>query len=233
MAEIPVALFCVAGGTADEVGFFTDISSENIQSCMQKNYFSAAFIAHAMLRRWVAQPSDPGSPLFRCHIVFVASTAALVGLPGYAAYTPTKAATRALADTLRQEVLLYRSRQDIRIHCSFPGTILTEAFYHEQVRKPALCKELEGSDKIPKGLSAKHVAQMIISGLKKGYFIITMDAQTALLLNNMRGPSPKDSPVWDWMLGFIAALVWPLFRAWSDRKTIDYGKKHTASVSEN
>lgn len=130
---------------------------------MERNYFSAAFIAHAMLRRWLAKPST-----LQHHMSFTASTAAFLGLPGYAAYTPTKAATRALADTLRQEVLLYQSRQDIRIHCSFPGTILTESFYREQLRKPPLCKELEGSDGQPDGLSAGAVAPSHYHRFAKG-----------------------------------------------------------------
>jgi len=188
---------------------------------MERNYLSAAYITHALLKRWLAEP--PLDSSLR-HIVFTASTAALVSVPGYAAYAPTKAATRALADTLRQEVLLYQSQQDIRIHCTFPGTIYTESFWQEQAKKPALCKELEGSDKEGSGLSAKRVAEEIISGLKHGHFFITMDGETALLLNNMRGPSPRDSPVWDWLVGLLASLIWPIYRMKFDRKTIKYGK---------
>ncbi|EED14703.1 steroid dehydrogenase, putative [Talaromyces stipitatus ATCC 10500] len=222
LPEPPSILFCVAGGTASEIGFFADIAAEDIRSCMERNYFAAAFIAHAVLKQWLARP-----PPFkqRRHIVFTASTAAFVGLPGYTAYTPTKTATRALADTLRQEVLLYRSQQDIRVHCSFPGTIYTDAFYEEQTRKPDLLKELEGSNKENSGLTAARAAELTIEGLKQGRFFITMDMETELLLNNMRGPSPRYWSVWDWILGLLASLVWPVFRIMHDRKTSQYRRE--------
>jgi hypothetical protein len=76
---------------------------------------------------------------------FTASTAALVNVPGYAAYSHTKAALRCLSDSLRQEVLMYHACVDIKVHCSFPGTIYTESFYKEQDNKPRLCKEIEGT----------------------------------------------------------------------------------------
>lgn len=219
LKRLPSALFCVAGGTAEEVGFFADISCDQIRSCFEKNYFAAAYITNALLKRWVASPTKS----ITRHVVFTASTAAFVSLPGYAAYAPTKTATRALADTLRQEVLLYQGEQDIRVHCSFPGTIYTDSFYQEQERKPALCKQLEGSEDPSTGLSAAAVADITLAGLKKGNFFITMDLDTAVLLNNMRGPSPRDMPVWDWLLGFVGSLVWPFYRRTFDQKTIKHG----------
>ncbi|KAI9848234.1 MAG: hypothetical protein M1838_000623 [Thelocarpon superellum] len=221
LETLPTALFCVAGGTADEVGFFADISCEDMRACFDRNYFSAAFITHSILRRWIAQPPATGESR---HIILTASTAAFVCLPGYSAYTPTKTATRALADTLRQELLLYRSQQEIRAHCAFPGTIYTDAFYEEQKRKPALCKELEGSDKNLGGLSTSVVADTLLAGLRRGNFFITMDMDTAILLNNMRGPSPRNIAVWDWILGFVGSLAWPFYRWQWDRATIQHGK---------
>ena len=221
LTVLPSSLYCVAGGTAQEMGFFADISTHHIKSCFDKNYFAAAYITHALLRRWLAEP--PVAKETR-HIVYTASTAAFCCLPGYGAYTPTKTATRALADTLRQELLLYRHQQDIRVHCSFPGTIFTEMFFEEQKIKPALCKELEDSDNEAKGLSPTAVADKILAGVKQGNFFITMDMDTAILLNNMRGPSPRDSPVWDWLLGFVASLVWPFYSMYWDKRTLAYGK---------
>ncbi|KAJ6153708.1 steroid dehydrogenase [Penicillium chermesinum] len=222
----PSILFCVAGGTADEIGFFVDITPKSIESCMSRNYLGAAYISQALLRRWVKeQPrGEPKAPAVKRHMVFTASTAAFVGLPGYVAYTPSKTATRALADTLRQEVLLYRTHQDIKIHCSFPGTIYTDTFYKEQQRKPALLKQLEGSEADEGGLSAARVAEITLQGLRQGKFFITMDSDTELLLNNMRGPSPRDSPIKDWLLGVVASFAWPFYRAKWDKATLQYGK---------
>lgn len=223
LQELPSSLFCVAGGTAEEVGFFADISTEQIYSCFQKNYFSSAYITHALLRRWLEEPPPPNVPR---RIVFTASTAALVAIPGYVAYTPTKTALRALADTLRQEVLLYESQQEIQVHCSFPGTITTETFVHEQERKPSLCKQLEGSDDPTQCLPPDAIAKGIIAGIDRGEFCITFDFQTKLLINNMRGPSPPNFFVWDWILGFIMSLAWPFFRRSFDRTTVEYGRRN-------
>ncbi|PWY89858.1 putative steroid dehydrogenase [Aspergillus heteromorphus CBS 117.55] len=230
LKPLPTILFCVAGGTAEEIGFFADISSQHIKTCMDRNYLSAAYIAHALLCRWLAEPPKSADEKSHPrHLIFTASTAAFLGLPGYVAYTPTKAATRALADTLRQEVLLYRSQQEIRVHCSFPGTIYTEAYVEEQRGKPELLKELEGDGS---GLSPAKVAEKTIHGLKQGRFFITMDFDTELLLNNMRGPSPRFWAVWDWSLGLVGSLAWPFYRWWFDRRTGAYGREMLGGRSD-
>lgn len=221
--SLPTALFCVAGGTAQEIGFFADISPSQIRACLEKNYLSAAFITNALLKRWLVHPPHPSVTR---HIIFTASTAAFLSLPGYAAYTPSKTATRALADTLRQELLLYRHQQEIRVHCSFPGTIFTESFVEEQLGKPELCKQLEGSDDPKNGLTPGQVADRTLKGLEQGKYFITMDGDTQILLNNMRGPSPRDSAVWEWVLGFVGSLVWPFYRRSWDRKTVAHGREN-------
>ncbi|EAS35854.3 uncharacterized protein CIMG_01208 [Coccidioides immitis RS] len=224
----PGYVFCVAGGCAEEVGFFADISSRDIVSCFEKNYFSSAFVAHAFIRQWINQPkrSEPR------HLIFTGSTAAFIAIPGYAAYTPTKTALRALADTLRQEVLMYESHVNIQVHCSFPGTIFTETFEKEQQKKPDLCKEIEGSDDEKNGMTSYAVAKGIIDGLKKNQYFIALDMQTRLLLNNMRGPSPAESYVWDWLLCIAASVVWPIFRRIFDRKTRIYGRERVQKSRE-
>lgn len=215
---VPSALICVAGGAAEEVGFFADISADAIGSCMEKNYLTSAYIAQTLLKLWISTPSkehERHKPTR--HLVFTASTAALVSVPGYTAYSPTKAALRSLADSLRQEVLMYHRITDIKVHCSFPGTIYTESFFKEQETKPRLCKELEGTLDNQGGMSAKEVASSILRGLQQGKAYITSDFQTRLLLNNMRGPSPRDSPILDWLLGFLGSLIWPWIRLSFDR----------------
>ena len=230
LPELPSSLFCVAGGTTEEIGFFADITTDQIFSCFQKNYFSSAYITNALLRRWLQEPSDPA--IVR-HIVFTGSTAAFVAIPGYAAYTPTKTALRALADTLRQEMLLYEKQQAIQVHCSYPGTFWTQALVDEQKKKPELCKVLEGSNDPQDGMTPEAVAAGIIAGVKRGEVCITLDFQTQLLLNNMRGPSVPNKFIWEWVLGFIASLVWPFYRRSWDRTTVRYGLKHGSQKSMN
>jgi 3-dehydrosphinganine reductase len=218
LSDLPSILFCVAGGAADEMGFFVDLKPDQLCACFIKNYFSAAFITQSLMRRWVKQP-DLSQPSPR-HIVLTGSTAAFVALPGYGAYTPTKTALRALADTIRQEALMYP--RDIRVHCSFPGTIFTDTFYEEQKSKPTLTKKLEGSDNPKDGMTAEAVATATIAGLRRDEFLIPPDFQTKLLLNNMRGPSPPNHALLDWLFGFLVSLVWPFIRMSMDRQTKAY-----------
>ncbi|CAK43801.1 uncharacterized protein An01g06830 [Aspergillus niger] len=220
------ALFCTAGGTDEEVGHFVDIPATSIQSCMEKNYLTAAFVAQAVMGTWTTELKRVGE----CdgaqksrHIVFTASTAALVAVPGYAAYSPSKAAIRALADSLRQESLMYPPAGAIQVHCSFPGTFYTDSFYREQARKPQLCKEIEGTVNDGGGLTAKDVAQRVLVGLDSGCYFIPTDLQTRLLLNNMRGPSPRDYPLLDWCMGWAASLVWPIIGTYLDWKVARSG----------
>ena len=220
---MPSILFCVAGGAAGEMGFFADLTAEQLERCFRKNYFSAAFITQSLMRRWIKEP-DASASRSR-HIVLTGSTAAFVSLPGYAAYTPTKTALRALADTIRQEALMYP--QGIRVHCSFPGTIFTDTFYEEQKEKPLLTKQLEGSDNPDDGMTAEAVASATMAGLTRDDFLITFDYQTRLLLNNMRGPSPPNQGLLDWVLSLLASLIWPFFRASMDQQARDYRSDHT------
>lgn len=220
----PFALFCVAGGTAEEIGLFADISPDAVRSCMVKNYLSSAYIANVVMKHWLAESPEFHHCMGTRHLIFTASTAALIAVPGYTAYAPTKAAIRALADQVRQESLIYRHRVNIQVHCSFPGTIYTDSFYKEQAGKPAICKQIEGSTDDTGGLPADEVARIILAGLDKGRFSVTCDWQTALLLNNMRGPSPGDVPVFDFALGLLASLVWPVVRRYFDWLTARFGR---------
>ena len=209
---------------------------------MEKNYLSSAYLAHAVWKRWTTVSTDNVEDR---HLILTGSTAALISLPGYDAYSPTKAAIRSLADILRQEALMYLSTTRINVHCSLPGTIYTESFYREQRRKPPLLKRLEGSEDNTGGQDAGTIARGILQGVERGDFFITTDFNTQLLLNNMRGPSPHNSrfPLVDWCLGWIMSLVWPILRMYFDRVVRTEGtarvgveptksEPHRGSVSE-
>lgn len=105
LPDLPSIFFCVASGTADKMEFLIDLTAAQLRNCFTKNYFSAAFMTQSLMRRWIKNPVS--SQLSPRHIIVTGSTAALVSLPGYAAYTPTKRALRALADTVRQETLMF------------------------------------------------------------------------------------------------------------------------------
>lgn len=151
------------------MGFLADIEPASIKSCLEINYYSAVFITQYVLKRWIKEPAVRHTR----HIVFTASTAVFVALPGYIPYTTSKAAVRALADTLRQELLLYGGQDKYQVHCSFPGTFISEGFMEEQGHKPQLLKQLEGTNMTQEELlrtqkSSCDVAKQVIKGLEKG-----------------------------------------------------------------
>jgi 3-dehydrosphinganine reductase len=222
----PDHLFCVAGGTSPEqIGFLADLKPEGLASCLEVNYYAAIFITQVVLKRWVSKAPTT----YTRHITFVSSNAAFVSIPGYIAYTPTKVAIRAFADTLRQELLLYGEKDVYQVHCAYPGCFISESFLAEAANKPELTKMLEGSDMsedqlIQKTESAQSVARKILKGVQRGDFFITVDLEGALLLNNMRGPSPRDYVLLDILLALLALIVWPFVRRDFDAKTVKYGK---------
>ncbi|CAG8955554.1 hypothetical protein HYFRA_00009508 [Hymenoscyphus fraxineus] len=225
---LPDILYCVAGGTPTQCGFLIDITAADIESCMKNNYYTSAYMAHWMLRAWIEddKTAERETPRLR-QIVFINSAAAFLGLPGYTAYTPSKCAVRALADTLRMEALRYSSQvSTYTIHCAFPSNFITESFFEEQKRKPKITKEIEGTlgtvlelrKKFP---SAEKVAQQIIKGVSRGEFALCDDSlEGAMFFANMVGPSPKrglgivDS-IFAILVGFF---VWPNLRRIWERK---------------
>jgi 3-dehydrosphinganine reductase len=198
---------------------------EGLMSCLEVNYYAAIFIAQVVLKLWVSKAPTTHSR----HITFVSSNAAFVSIPGYIAYTPTKVAIRAFADTLRQELLLYGGKDAYQVHCAYPGTFISESFLAEAAGKPELTKMLEGSNipedqLIAKTESAQSVAKKILKRLHGGDFFITVDLEGALLLNNMRGPSPRNHVFLDLLLSFLVLIIWPFVRRDFDAKTVKYGK---------
>ena len=222
----PDILICTAGGTPTQVGFLADISPEAITSCVDLNYYTTIFIVQYCLKLWLAAAPTP-SPR---HVLLTSSLAAFLGIPGFIAYTPTKVAIRSLADTLRQEFLLYGDNT-FKVHVSFPGPFITEAFLEEQDNKPNLTKAIEGTNlsrteleqKIP---PARAIAKRIIAGVEKGKTYVPVDWTGDLLFNNMRGPSPRFWTLWDFLLGIVAACAWWFYRTSFDRQTRRFGVSH-------
>jgi 3-dehydrosphinganine reductase len=151
-------------------------------------------------------------------IVFTSSVAAFVNLTGYSTYMASKAAVRGLADTLRQEFLMY----DIAVHCVFPATIFSPGFAVEQTIKPEITKVLEGADE---GQTCDQVAVASMRGLDKGYAMINTELPGNLLRCAMKGPSPKNGPL-DFVFSFVSSLVLPFFLFDWEQKVKKHGEHH-------
>jgi 3-dehydrosphinganine reductase len=122
-----------------------------------------------------------------------------------------KCAVRALADTLRMEVLRYCSpTTTYSIHCAFPADFVSPGFRLEQDTKTPLTKRMQGTDLTIEQLEAKFpssdkVASLVIAAVDRGDFIICEDSPAAsVLFSNMLGPSPKRG------LGIFDTLMAPV-----------------------
>ena len=93
----------------------------------------------------------------RGKLVLVSSTLGYMTLPGYASYTPAKHAVKALADALRQELLLY----DISVHVFMPCTMFTPGYEEENKTKPKITLKIEEADG---GLTGEQAAAAMLNG---------------------------------------------------------------------
>jgi len=181
---------------------------------MTGNYLSSLYTAHAALQLMLkSSPSKASVP--KRKIVFTSSIAAFLNLSGYSSYTPTKAAIRALADTLHQECLMY----DIDVHCVFPATIYSPGYENEEKLKPQITKILEEGDG---GQTPEQVAVAAMAGLDRGYATINTEIIGQLLRCNMKGPSPKNGPL-DFIYGLVASIAMPFVLYDFENKVKKYG----------
>jgi 3-dehydrosphinganine reductase len=94
------------------------------------------------------------------HIAFVSSLGAIIGIIGYSAYTPTKAALIGLSETLRHELKPY----NIDISILYPPDTDTPGFEIENISKPPETAILSETANL---YTAEKVAEIFVEGLIK------------------------------------------------------------------
>jgi 3-dehydrosphinganine reductase len=157
-------LVTAAGGA--HPGYFEQLDESVFRDQMNVDYFGTL---HAI--RSVA-PSMRARR--RGHVVTMSSTAALLGVFGYTAYAPAKAAVRSLAETLRAEL----THDGIVVACAFPPDTRTPGFDRENELKPAETAQVSAAI-TPR--DADVIARAIVRGIERDRLVITADVQTAAL----------------------------------------------------
>ncbi|APA06529.1 hypothetical protein sscle_02g012990 [Sclerotinia sclerotiorum 1980 UF-70] len=239
----PDTVWCCAGSSYPTL--FIDTPVSQLQSQINNNYLTSAYMAHATLRSWLkpleerkARIEDKmhdntshtkNTPPPARHLIFTASFLAFFSFAGYGAYSPAKAALRSLSDTLSQEMNLYASAfpsaPRVHLHTIFPATILTESYEAENRIKHGLTKQLEDGDE---GQTPQMVAQRSIQGLEAGRELITTDLLTGLVRGSMLGGSVRGGfvrVILDWLLAGLMGIVMVFVRADMDRKARGWGTK--------
>ena len=166
-------------------GFFIEQDDSILTQVMNADYWTACWTAKASARLMAKQHER--FPLgARPKLVFVGSTLSFLNFAGYACYCPPKAAIRSLADTLRNELQLF----GIGVHCFFPGGILSPGFDTENINKPQLTKDIEGSD-VP--LDPKDVATYLLKG-KSCLYLRSAWSVFLRLIPSLRPSRLRDRP---------------------------------------
>lgn len=210
--SVPDIIFNCAGNCLP--GFFASSSLETHRLQMDTIYWTSAYMAHAVLNLWKKPASTEVKPSGRTrHLIFTSSCLAFYPVAGYAAYSPAKAAMRAMADTLYQEVEVYNGVRasgtkdapaaDIKVHIVFPMGIQTPGYENEQKMKPLLTQKLEEEDK-PQ--TPEELAKIITRDLEAGRFLITSNFVGNLMRGWGMGSSERSSIV-DIFWNFFGSIV--------------------------
>ncbi|KAI0903108.1 NAD(P)-binding protein [Ustulina deusta] len=244
----PDIVWCCSGSAHPTLFISTPL--EQFQTMMDSNYFSSVYMAHAVLSSWLGsiagdaqslgQPREPQpsrakagqSPPAR-HLIFTGSFVSFYSFAGFTPYSPSKAAVRALSDSLSQEMNLYAAAHPdlprIRVHTVFPATMPTQSLEDENAVKTDLTKSLEEGDQI---LQPNECAHRAITGLESGEELVPTSTIIRLVMTSVMGGSTRGG-FWkgliNTILGWITSVVMIFIRWEMDTKVGKWGAKHGSS----
>ncbi|WP_321176409.1 SDR family NAD(P)-dependent oxidoreductase [Limnospira indica] len=147
-------------------GYFLEIPITVFEQTMSVNYFGALYSVKAIVPLMVKRGKGT--------VVLISSGAGLIGLYGYAAYSPSKFALRGLAEALRGEL----KPLGIKIAVVYPPDTDTPQLRTENLTKPPETQQITATAGIWK---PEDVAEAIVRGLEKGEFAITPGMEMTLL----------------------------------------------------
>jgi 3-dehydrosphinganine reductase len=242
----PDIVWCASGSAHPSL--FVDTPTEQLQTMMDSNYFSCAYLAHAVLNAWLRPLLDSkpvhsdrdapatdrtGKPPQARHLVFTGSFVSFYSFAGFTPYAPSKAAIRSLSDSLSQEMNLYAaaypSAPRIRVHTVFPATMPTQSLEDENRVKTDLTKSLEEGDQV---LQPEECARRAIAGLERGEELVATSTIIRLVMTSVMGGAIRGG--WlkgliDTLLGGIVLIVMMFIRWEMDTKVSKWGREHGAS----
>ena len=251
----PDVVWCCSGSAHPTL--FIDAPVEQLQTMMDSNYFSCAYMAHAILNVWLREPgkqlqglpnneqtasagttiaaattASKAAPPAR-HLVFTGSFVSFYSFAGFTPYSPSKAAIRSLSDSLSQEMNLYAAAQPtaprVRVHTVFPATMPTQSLEDENRVKTDLTKSLEEGDQV---LPPEECARRCIAGLERGEELVATSTIIRLVMTSVLGGSIRGGffkGVVDTLLGWIVLVVMVFIRWDMDSKVARWGHDHGAS----
>ena len=154
LAERPADLLvnCAGISTAAE---FLDLDPAALRREMEVNYFGAVWTTRAALPHFLERG--------RGHVLNVGSTASLVGIHGYAAYTPPKFALYGLSEVLRAEL----APRGIAVTIVMPTSTRTAMLERELEEAPPETRRIITAARI---LEPAEVAEAALRAVARGRF---------------------------------------------------------------
>lgn len=195
----PDVVFCCAGSSVPKL--FGDLSLAELDAGIDINYKTCLYLLHALVPAMVldADPRDAGTDREK-HVVILSSSVAFYSFIGYSQYAPLKAALKALGDSLRHELKYH----GIRVTTVFPGNFASEGYAEENLTKPSITADVEGSSK---PISVDDCADIVLRQLHAGTTYIHTDLIGWVLNCFSLGFGPRS---W-WPLQVLLALFGALF----------------------
>ncbi len=161
----PVDVLVTSAGAA-RPGHFEALPRSAFEEQMALNYFGTLHAVRAVVPSMIERG--------RGHLLLVSSTAGIIGVFGYAAYSPSKFAVRGLAETLRAEL----KPHGIVVACAYPPDTDTPGLARENLEKPAATAAISAAVKLR---TPRAVAAAMIRGIERDRLVITADGSTAVL----------------------------------------------------
>jgi 3-dehydrosphinganine reductase len=217
---------------------FLDTKMQTLRDQMDINYWAATYLAHSTLRAWLLPNSKPQNrPDLPKHFVMTSSSSCFVGVTGYNPYSPPKAAMRNLADGLSNEIQIYNgsrerstkpTHSEVKIHCVFPGSILSPGFAEENKLKHPVTKILEDGDPHQ---SIDEVAAVSVRELENGHFFIATNWLGKLMRWSALSGSPRNGwGLLDTVVPLLTPWVWLFQRPYMDWTAYKWGKDNGIEV---
>jgi len=167
--------FCAHFGGLDGViansglclpGVFHETTVEDLAQQLTTNLSGALYTLYYAMPRLLASGG---------FAAVSASPAGEAGIYGFATYGASKAGLIRLVDSLRQEY----EDQGVRFHILLPPDTDTPGYEHEITRYPAETRAILGGGRLH---SAEKVARILVQGMAKGRYRITVGAETKVFL---------------------------------------------------
>ncbi|HEX8972851.1 SDR family oxidoreductase [Oryzihumus sp.] len=171
----PCEVLLTSAGIAHP-GYFERLDGEVFRRTMEVDYFGTLHAIRAVVPAMLERR--------RGSVVGISSTAGLIGVFGYTAYSPPKFAVRGLLEVLRVEL----RPAGIHVGCVCPPDTDTPQLAYENRFKPAETFAISGAIKPH---APDEVAASIVEGMERGRFLITPDWQTQVVAHTaglLRGP---------------------------------------------